>query len=81
VNQATLRDFVTREIEALRQRASDPLLGDSAEARRFHAVVDRLETRVCYCSLYEECWRASSEEPAPVKVDACTDEPNADFAQ
>src|SRR4051812_43022413 len=56
-------------------------LGDSADARRFHSVVDRLETQVCYCSLYDECWRVSSKATTPVKVSACPDDSQEEFAR
>lgn len=42
-------------------------------ARSIHASIDsgRLVTRVCFCSLYEECWIASSEARRPTPVRAC----------
>lgn len=43
--------------------------GDAA--RRFAKNSVRLRTRVCYCSLYGECWVADSEARAPVRVDDC----------
>ena len=40
----------------------------------------RLVTRVCYCSVYGDCWLADSEgEPEPVR--ACMPDPAADFRQ
>lgn len=42
-------------------------------ARHFYVNVnrERLRTRVCYCSLYGECWIADSQANAPVAVDRC----------
>jgi len=33
---------------------------------------DRVVTEVCYCSLYRDCWTASSATEEPVSVAACT---------
>jgi hypothetical protein len=33
----------------------------------------RLVSRLCYCSLYGECWSASSDKADPVPVRTCTD--------
>jgi hypothetical protein len=41
----------------------------------------RLETVVCYCSVYDECWRASSEQEEPRAVRACTADSAAAFRQ
>jgi hypothetical protein len=58
------------------------LLTDPARARRFHGAVDRrLETRVCYCSLYGDCWQASSQATEPAAVKACRAEPEIEFTQ
>ena len=51
-------------------------------ARRFWLEAQtRLETVVCYCSVYDECWRASSEEAEPRPVRACAADPAAAFEQ
>jgi len=48
----------------------------------FHrALHGRMDTRICYCSLYEQCWlvnSSTSDEPQP--VDRCT-EPATLFEQ
>ncbi len=50
-------------------------ISDSADWHRFRrAVVPRLHTIACYCSLYGECWRDDSEEAEPRRA-AC---PRAD---
>jgi hypothetical protein len=41
----------------------------------------RLETVTCYCSVYDECWRASSEEEEPRPVRACAYDSAAAFRQ
>jgi len=54
-------------------------LSDSARSAAFHARVNDMETIVCYCSLYGECWSDSSEEDEPRPVDACAEEPALEF--
>lgn len=47
---------------------------DSAVGLRFHArAVPHLETVICYCSLYGQCWRADSRKPRPERA-ACPEE-------
>lgn len=41
----------------------------------------RLRTIVCYCSVYDECWRADSEEDEPRAVRACTVDSATAFRQ
>jgi hypothetical protein len=51
-------------------------------ARSFwQAAQTRLETIVCYCSVYDECWRADSRAKEPEPVRACDEDPTAEFAQ
>ena len=33
----------------------------------------RLVSRVCYCSLYDECWTAESRQPEPKSVARCSE--------
>ncbi len=52
------------------------------QAERFWAAAQtRLETVICYCSIYDECWEADSrlEEPAPVR--ACMADARTAFRQ
>lgn len=52
------------------------------QAERFWATAQtRLETVICYCSIYDECWEADSrlEEPAPVR--ACAMQAGTAFRQ
>ncbi|HVX42102.1 MAG TPA: hypothetical protein VHB25_21255 [Gemmatimonadaceae bacterium] len=54
---------------------------DSVDARQFRAHRDSISTRICYCSLYGDCWTAGEGgyEPQPVK--RCTENPKRAFAQ
>ncbi len=59
-------------------------ISDSAAAVAFARAAfggraSRLDTRICYCSLYGECWSGSSEADEPRPVDACP--PAADSAK
>jgi hypothetical protein len=52
--------------------------------RQVHAQIERgrLATRICYCSLYEECWVDESptqDEPRPVA--RCDSDPRLEFAR
>jgi hypothetical protein len=49
--------------------------------RFFAAVQTRLVTRVCYCSIYGECWVADSRDEEPLAVGTCAVEPDAEFQQ
>ena len=40
-------------------------------AARFAARRSEVETVVCYCSLYGDCWTSDSEERRPKPVDSC----------
>ena len=54
--------------------------GDRAQ-RFWLAAQTRLRTRVCYCSVYDECWTADSAEPEPTPARSCTGDPAAEFKQ
>jgi hypothetical protein len=41
----------------------------------------RLETVVCYCSIYDECWQADTRAEEPAAVRACSDDPARAFGQ
>jgi hypothetical protein len=57
-------------------------LAPSAAAGRFWAAAQtRLETVICYCSIYDECWNADSRLPEPAPVPACPLEPTPSFRQ
>jgi hypothetical protein len=37
----------------------------------WEAAQTRLETVICYCSIYDECWQAATRAEEPVAVRAC----------
>jgi hypothetical protein len=57
-------------------------LPPGARAQKFWVEAQtRLRTQVCYCSVYDECWNADSEEPEPVPVKSCSADTAAEFKQ
>lgn len=53
---------------------------DTADERMIRGAMDHLQTWVCFCSLYGDCWENRSDnEPRPVK--ACVDDPERRFMQ
>jgi hypothetical protein len=52
---------------------------DSADARALSGLRDRLDTRLCYCSLYGDCWSASGADLEPKATKRCTDNPALSF--
>ena len=55
--------------------------GDAAQHFWEQAQTPRLSIRICYCSLYDDCWLHDSlnEEPSPVAT--CRPYPDKEFAQ
>lgn len=51
--------------------------------RRVHREVnaDRLSTRICYCSVYGDCWVDESTAPEPEPVGACEPDPALEFRE
>lgn len=45
----------------------------------WQAAQTRLESVVCYCSVYDQCWQADTRATEPVAVKACADDPAAEF--
>lgn len=43
------------------------------------AAQTRLETVVCYCSVYDECWSADTRRDEPAPVRACANDPDGEF--
>lgn len=39
----------------------------------------RLRMRVCYCSLYDDCWTSDTRAHEPVPTRACPDDPTREF--
>jgi hypothetical protein len=57
-------------------------LPDSNDVRAFRAAIgDHLQTWVCYCSLYGDCWENRSDDYQPTPVKACTDDPARRFIE
>jgi len=52
-------------------RALLTLPGGERALKFWSEAQTRLETVVCYCSVYDECWRASSEQDEPRAVREC----------
>ncbi len=50
-------------------------------AARMRAVLtdERVRMRVCYCSLYEDCWTSDTREYEPVRVAACPSDATREF--
>jgi len=55
--------------------------GATATAFWREAQGDRLSTRICYCSLYDECWLAESGAGEPRPARACPTNAPDEFAQ
>jgi hypothetical protein len=55
-------------------------LAPGEQAERFAvAAQTRLETVVCFCSVYDECWTADSRRDEPEPVRACASDSTAAF--
>jgi hypothetical protein len=47
-------------------------LADTNDIRAFRgAIADHLETYICFCSLYRDCWETRAGDYEPARVDAC----------
>ena len=55
--------------------------GEAAQRFWEEAQTPRLSVRLCYCSLYDDCWLHDSlrEEPSPVST--CRPDPDKEFGQ
>jgi hypothetical protein len=54
-------------------------LPPGTQAQRFWtAAQTRLETVICFCSIYDECWNAGSRSPEPADVRSCAEDPAED---
>ncbi|MFL6257921.1 MAG: hypothetical protein ACJ74T_23170 [Pyrinomonadaceae bacterium] len=54
-----------------------------AAAQRFweQAQTPRLSIRVCYCSLYDDCWLSDPRADEPTPLANCRPDPDKEFAQ
>jgi hypothetical protein len=56
-------------------------LPDTADERMIRGSMDHLQTWICFCSLYGECWENQSGDYEPKRVKACVDDPARRFMQ
>jgi hypothetical protein len=58
-------------------------LPDSNDVRIFRQALNghSLETRVCYCSLYGDCWQSNPASYFPEPVKTCKENPKTMFAE
>jgi hypothetical protein len=58
-------------------------LRDTSDIRAFRAALgaNTVETRICYCSLYGDCWDAAQAMMRPKAVKVCTQDPKAEFIE
>jgi hypothetical protein len=54
-------------------------ISDSAGAVAFAQKLKDVDTRLCYCSLYDECWADSRAVEEPEPVAACPADPALEF--
>lgn len=55
------------------------MLPDSNDVRAIRARISHLDTRICYCSFYHDCWVIHSGDDTPRQVKACVDDPETRF--
>lgn len=57
-------------------------LPDSGDVRLFRgAIENHLQTWICYCSLYGDCWQNRSDDYKPTPIKACKDDPARRFVE
>ena len=56
-------------------------LSDSSDARIFRTALSthRLQTRICYCSIYGQCWSGTDEADEPSPTKSCREDPARAF--
>ena len=71
---STLFGRMLRPGENLEYMALPATAGDQAAAKAFkEAMADRIETRICFCSVFDECWATSNKaEGRPTPVAQCS---------
>ena len=55
--------------------------GDDAGAFWEASQGDRLSIRICYSSLYGECWMSDTAREEPTRVSQCVSDPEKEFQQ
>ena len=56
-------------------------LPDSADARMLRGAIDHVQTWVCFCSLYGDCWENQSDDYQPTRIGRCVDDPARRFQE
>lgn len=54
-------------------------LPDSGDIRLIRSRVEHLQTWICYCSLYGDCWNEGSTDTEPTPVKTCHENPARRF--
>lgn len=54
-------------------------LPDSADMAAMFSRAEHLETWICYCSLYHDCWELDGSAVAPRQTRGCVDDPATAF--
>lgn len=54
-------------------------LPDSTDERMMRGATDTC--RLCFCSLYGDCWENRSDDYESKRVEACTDDPARRFVE
>ena len=76
VRSTTLRAGLVVPTGALIQLINLP---DSADERMIRSRIEHLQTWVCFCSLYGDCWENRSDDYESRPVEACVDDPARRF--
>ncbi len=74
----TLRAGLVVPIGALIELLNLP---DTTDARMMRGAIDHLQTWVCFCSLYGDCWENRSDDYESRRVKACVDDPTRRFVE
>ncbi len=56
-------------------------IGPDTISHTLVAAEHRVLTKICYCSLYNQCWLAQSDDPDPKPVDKCVEGSPDEFAK
>lgn len=56
-------------------------LPDSSDMRMMFGALGRLDTWVCYCSLYGDCWESRGRDVEPKRIKVCVDDPARRFEE
>jgi hypothetical protein len=56
-------------------------LHDTTDIAGFRSRLEHLQTWVCYCSIYGDCWSLLSDDDEPKQVKACVEDPRRRFKE